>query len=293
MPNSDKEWDAFEKHLQNKLHPMTPTPTDAISDDQSNPIKAMGGYEKIFSEENITKACNAMKEAVTDAMTPLNYYTDQFASEVNIFTESGTTMSNDQCQHEYLQSGGGIPRNCIHCGEPEFTLGQKSKTIMSNQSAEEIVNDNFKGLSDLIEDNDVLQFYKDLIVYCIEGYYTSKLSQLAQENMPSDEEIDKIWNDNIFEVDEDWIRGAKWMRDKLSPKIMAIKDDLNKMILGNAELRNEIAQLQSEKEKLTEDRNQWNIEAGMLSEAIKELQAEKKILLKRIYELETKKQKEE
>lgn len=46
-------------------------------------------------------------------------------------------MSKNQCKHKYLQSGGGIPRNCIHCDEPEFTLGQKSKTIMSNQSAEE------------------------------------------------------------------------------------------------------------------------------------------------------------
>lgn len=50
-------------------------------------------------------------------------------------------MSNNQCQHEYLQSGGGVPRNCIHCGEPEFTLGQKSKTIMTNQSAAEEVSD--------------------------------------------------------------------------------------------------------------------------------------------------------
>lgn len=85
-------------------------------------------------------------------------------------------MSKNQCKHKYLQSGGGIPRNCIHCDEPEFTLGQKSKMIMTNQSAEEIFNENFKDLFELIEDNDVLQFYKDLIIPCIEGYYTNKLS---------------------------------------------------------------------------------------------------------------------
>lgn len=36
--------------------------------------------------------------------------------------------------------------------------------------AEKIVQENFEGLNDLIEDKDVRQFYKDLIIVCMEEY---------------------------------------------------------------------------------------------------------------------------
>lgn len=38
------------------------------------------------------------------------------------------------------------------------------------QGAEEIVEDTFKGLSDFIKDPDILQWYKSLIVTCMEEY---------------------------------------------------------------------------------------------------------------------------
>lgn len=36
--------------------------------------------------------------------------------------------------------------------------------------AEKIVQENFEGLGDLIDDKDILQFYKDLIVTCMMEY---------------------------------------------------------------------------------------------------------------------------
>jgi len=48
--------------------------------------------------------------------------------------------------------------------------------------AEKIVEENFKGLHALIEDEDNLLFYKELIANCLEGFADSKTETLLNEN---------------------------------------------------------------------------------------------------------------
>ncbi len=54
--------------------------------------------------------------------------------------------------------------------------------------AEEIVNENFQGLDDLIEDSDLRQFYRSLIIECMEEYARQLITK---------EEIVKILDSNI------------------------------------------------------------------------------------------------
>ena len=46
--------------------------------------------------------------------------------------------------------------------------------------AKEIVEENFRGLDELIDDKDLSEFYKDLIVTCMEDYSESKNKELIE-----------------------------------------------------------------------------------------------------------------
>jgi hypothetical protein len=50
-------------------------------------------------------------------------------------------------------------------------------------TAQQIVDENFKGLDDLIEDPDLRQFYRDLIVECINGYAQQDAQQRYEKAM--------------------------------------------------------------------------------------------------------------
>jgi len=60
---------------------------------------------------------------------------------------------------------------CVKCWDdvhPKQQVGeQESKSLLT---AEEMVNENFKGLDSLINDEDLCQWYKDLIKTCLEEY---------------------------------------------------------------------------------------------------------------------------
>lgn len=61
-------------------------------------------------------------------------------------------------------------------------------------TAKEIVEENFKGLDELIKDKDLLLFYKDLIETCMEGY-TLEFAKWI------DSEYEMTWeNDNDEEI---------------------------------------------------------------------------------------------
>lgn len=49
------------------------------------------------------------------------------------------------------------------------------------KTAPEIVEENFKGLNELIKDEDLLLFYKDLIETCMEGYADQFKYDFSQE----------------------------------------------------------------------------------------------------------------
>jgi len=50
----------------------------------------------------------------------------------------------------------------------------------NNMDAKEIVNENFKGFDDLIEDIDLREFYKSLIVTCMEEYSQSQAQKTTR-----------------------------------------------------------------------------------------------------------------
>ena len=93
-------------------------------------------------------------------------------------------------------------------------------------TAEEIVNENFKGLDSLINDKDLCQWDKDLIKTCLENYHKSRLKEI----MPMDEEIQKEFS-YVSEIrlnDEDGrmererkigaIIGTKWLKSEIEKR---------------------------------------------------------------------------
>lgn len=48
--------------------------------------------------------------------------------------------------------------------------------------AQQIVEENFKGLDEFIKDKDILYFYKSLIVTCMEGFTEEVLDELANQS---------------------------------------------------------------------------------------------------------------
>lgn len=60
---------------------------------------------------------------------------------------------------------------------------------MKTQTAREIVDESFKGLKEFIDDPDILEWYKGLIVTCMKGY--------AQQFKPDWDELRKEFYDEI------------------------------------------------------------------------------------------------
>lgn len=48
--------------------------------------------------------------------------------------------------------------------------------------AQQIVEENFKGLDEFIKDKDILYFYKSLMVTCMEGFTEEVLDELANQS---------------------------------------------------------------------------------------------------------------
>ena len=96
-----------------------------------------------------------------------------------------------------------------------------------------IVELNFKGLDSLIEDKDLLNFYKALMETCLEGYGEICLSSFKselREKMP-DEKVIHFAGKDIYDIDlvdlgeqkakviqlaNAFRRGAGWYRDKMN-----------------------------------------------------------------------------
>jgi hypothetical protein len=71
------------------------------------------------------------------------------------------------------------------------------------QLAEEMVNENFKGLNSLIEDDDLREWYKELIANClVEMYNAGKGSNAPQPTLPQGREVyvpfDQWLSDNNY-----------------------------------------------------------------------------------------------
>lgn len=62
------------------------------------------------------------------------------------------------------------PARCIIAKPLPVNQYTEPTPLPVQQGAEEIVEDTFKGLSDFIKDPDILQWYKSLIVTCMEEY---------------------------------------------------------------------------------------------------------------------------
>jgi hypothetical protein len=56
-------------------------------------------------------------------------------------------------------------------------------TSKEHREAEEIVEENFKGLYDLIDDKDIVNFYKDLIVTCMEQYHRDRIREELRDEL--------------------------------------------------------------------------------------------------------------
>jgi len=88
----------------------------------------------------------------------------------------------------------------------------------------EIIDENFKGLSQFIKDKDILEWYKCLIATCMSEY----AREAYQIDLPSDEEIDKMAH-NYADVLQ-FTAGAVWMRRTIKERRMRTKEE----ILDNA-----------------------------------------------------------
>ncbi len=60
-----------------------------------------------------------------------------------------------------------------------------NKVNTKDMTPSEIVQENFKGLDELIEDKDLLEFYKDLIATCMEEYHEQKMTEFYTLKNPN------------------------------------------------------------------------------------------------------------
>ncbi len=87
-------------------------------------------------------------------------------------------------------------------------------------SAEEIVEENFKGLSALIDDEDNLYFYKQLIVTCMEEY-----RNLPKEPVQQSDAIEFAdWMNEVFETYSNGATIRRCMSQKPDHKLYALFD---------------------------------------------------------------------
>ena len=78
---------------------------------------------------------------------------------------------------------------------------------------EQIVKENFQGLDELIQDKELLQFYKDLIVTCIKEYskdategcehWIDESLELEYRNKELIDFLNEFWDKSNFVSDED------------------------------------------------------------------------------------------
>lgn len=61
-----------------------------------------------------------------------------------------------------------------------YQFQQSAPVKPEMQTAQEIVDENFKGLDDLIEDVGLREWYRSLIVTCIEGYAEKQADEIKQ-----------------------------------------------------------------------------------------------------------------
>lgn len=81
------------------------------------------------------------------------------------------------------------------------------------QTPKEIVDENFKGLDDLIEDEDLRHCYKELIVTCIEDYAEQEKAFIAGASLKGNDWVSVL--DGLPEIDEsdEWNKKHKISKD--------------------------------------------------------------------------------
>jgi hypothetical protein len=127
---------------------------------------------------------------------------------------------------------------------------------MTKDAAAEIVEENFKGLSEFIKDDDILYWYKKLIVTCMEEYGAS----LQPKEADKDREIERL----------------KAMQQKFEDELPMAEDWNQELLLRGRikSLRTVIGLLQGDKQLTDKD-----IQSKWISvEAVKELLAKQRVL---------------